>query len=1028
MAARTRRVACALALFLSLLALVSPAGQTPARAQSPAPALSGAPAVIEATVPLGAIAQTSLTLRNDGAVAVTPRLFEALQPSAQPTALARPSSARVPLPQGGPRVDPQISADLAADAGDQATFIIFLADQADLSAAYSISNWAARGEYVVRTLRGHAEATQRDLRSLLVARGMDFTPLWIVNALVARGDSQDVAALARRAEVAELRANHVAELDAPAPAPIVQQGNLNCAPDADNVCWNIARVGASRAWANFGVRGAGITVASIDSGVRFDHAALLGQYRGNRGGTIDHNYNWFDVYGDSASPVDSGNHGTHTMGTMVAAGNGAAQPAVGVAPGASWMAVRACGTTECSEVDLILAAEWLLAPTDLQGGNPRPDLRPNIINNSWTAGKNASWYAGYTAAWRAAGIYPVFAAGNTGNLLGCGTVLSPGEYADVTAVGALDNGNRVASYSSVGPGPNGRVKPDLTAPGSGIWSTVSDPSRVYGVNSGTSMATPHVAGAVALLWSASPALIGDYEATYAALTDSAAPITGDARYMDAAHTACQPIGVPNNIYGYGRLDVYSAVARVTIDVPWLVLPAQGASLAPSEAASLSLSLDARRVPGPGTYRARVLVHGADLAEPPLLVPVVLTVPSDLQHAVVSGQVTRAADGAPIKATVRVFGGAELQTDEQGRYSLTLPPATAPYTLTATARDYVAEPGTVLLAPGEQRTLNFSLATDVPRLQAELSSQQATVDFAQQVQLSFPLANTGTKTLSYTVSLPNDRYGVWRSDEADGPQALWTEPPEAAQSIPLADDGASEGIPIGFAFSFAGATYDKVYVSANGVISFSPLPTKDLSFARGCLPLSETAGPAIAPLRVDLDPSQEGARVSYASLPEGFLLTWENVPLYNDSAIRLSFQTLLIPDGRVSMRYRTIAGLTDGESASYGLQYALDEVQTLGCKADLRLADGLTVELRPQVPAEVWLQVQQPRGEIAPGESRPLELTLRWVHPVASGWPLSGAVLLQTNDPTQREVRLTVRAQPTQAPYNLHFPHVPQGEE
>lgn len=1023
MAAPARRTAYALTVIISLLLAALPAGRPMALAQDDAPMLSGAPNSIEATVALGATLDVPLTLRNDGDAAIVPRLFEGRKPAAEP--LKAPiANTRVALPRSGTRIDPQLAAEIAADPEAQTTFIVFLAEQADLAAAYSISGWAARGEFVVNTLRAHAEATQRELLAELAARGLPHTPLWIVNAVAVQGNAADVAAIAARAEVAELRANRVAALEAPAESGLQQTGAA-CAPDGSNVCWNIARVGANRVWSDFGVRGEGITVASIDSGVRFEHPALIGQYRGNRGGAINHNYNWFDVYGDSPTPVDSGNHGTHTMGTMVAAGGSPAQPAVGVAPGANWMAVRACSARECSEVDLMLAAQWLLAPTDLNGENPRPDLRPHVINNSWTAGQNATWYAGYTAAWRAAGIYPIFAAGNTGNQNGCGTVQSPGDYADVTAVGALDSSDRLTSFSSIGPGPGGRLKPDLTAPGSGVWSTIADPNRGYGSNSGTSMAAPHVAGAVALLWSANPELVGDYEATYAALAAAAAPLSGDPRFQDEIYSACRASGVPNNIYGYGRLDAYSAVARVTVDVPWLVLPAQdGPSLAPGASATLSLTLDGRRVPGPGVYEARVLVHGPDLGRPPLVVPVTLTVPDDPSHAVISGRVTRAADAAPLAATVQVAGGAVVSTDAEGRYSITLPPATAPYTLTAVARDYQAARAVVQLDPAERATLDFALEADLPRLEAMSGPHSAELDFAQRLTLPLSLRNAGSRPLSYTVSLPADSFGVWRSDEPDGPAATWTDPPKEAVTIPLADDGASPPLPLGFSFPYRGKRYERIYVAANGLISLEPMPPEGVPFARGCLPLSETAGPAIVPLRVDLDPSQDGARVSYAALPEGFLVTWENVPLYNDSKVRLTFQVLLLPDGRISMRYHTLGELPPAESASYGLQYGLQEVQALGCKGSLDLFDGLTVELRPQTPTPAWLQLDALSGAIAPGETADLDLNLRWVPPVPAGWPLSGALLLQTNDPLRPEVRLTVRLEPRAAPYNLYFPHAP----
>lgn len=1022
MLAPTRRVLLTLlALLATLLAIVPPV-TPPVAAQAEGPLLSGSPASLAASVALGSSSTLNLTLRNEGADAVTPRLFEALADSAQPA--RHPASARAPLPSQPRRVDPQISRDLARSADGQADLLVVLADQADLEAAYAIRDWDARGAYVYQTLRNHAEASQRALRALLNARGLTYRPLWILNALAVRGDAATVAELAGRAEVAALRANHMLTLERQPGTGGAQITPSSCAAGSDDVCWNITLVGASRAWRDFGVRGEGITVASIDSGVRYDHPALVGQYRGNRDGSFDHNYNWYDLYGNSLTPLDSGNHGTHTMGTMVARGSSASQPAVGVAPGARWIAARACSARECSEIDLILAAQWLLAPTDLAGNNPRPDLRPHVINNSWTAGQNATWYAGYVAAWRAAGIYPVFAAGNSGSQPGCGSIQSPGDYANVTAVGATDNNDWLASFSSIGPTADGRIKPDLTAPGSGVFSTVADPNRLYGTSSGTSMAAPHVAGGVALLWSANPSLIGDYEATYALLTAAASPRTDDPRFPVELYPTCQPDTTPNNLYGYGRLDTYAAVARASVDVPWLRLPnAPLSPLAPGASLTLQLTLDARYVPGPGRYQARILVHGPDLSRAPLVIPVTLTVPADASHATLVGRVTRMADGQPLQATVAVVDGARVATDAQGRYQLVLPPAPAPYTLVASARDYIAREQQVQLSPGETVSLDFVLDSDIPRLAADTTPRSLALAFAETGTLPITISNQGSRPLSYTVTLPNDAFGVWRSDEPDSPPATWIEPPDDAVLVALGDDEASGPVAIGFPFPYYDGSYEQLYIASNGFISFAPLPSDSLSYSRSCLPLNETPGPAIVPLRIDLDPGKAGAAVSYAQTATGLLVSWLNVPLYNDNATRLSFQALLRPDGRISFNYRQIGTFPLSESASYGLQQSFRQTQTLGCKASLGLTDGLSVELRPQMPARVWLTVEQAAGSLAPAATGELPVQVRWIPPVAGGWPASGVIELATNDPTRPQVRFTVRLTTSAAPYRSIFPWI-----
>jgi subtilisin family serine protease len=156
---------------------------------------------------------------------------------------------------------------------------------------------------------------------------------------------------------------------------------------------------------------------------------------------------------------------------------------------------------------------------------------------------------------RHAGIFVVVSTGNDGP--NCETVESPlSLYDSAFSVGAIDQLGNMASFSSRGPvtadGSN-RIKPDITAPGVDILSSL--PDGTYGANSGTSMAGPHVVGVVALIWSAQPKLIGDIDATEQLIIETAQPYEGD------TSMGCFSGGTPNNAYGYGVVDVYSAVKK-----------------------------------------------------------------------------------------------------------------------------------------------------------------------------------------------------------------------------------------------------------------------------------------------------------------------------------------------------------------------------------------------------------------------------------------------------------------------------------
>src|SRR4029077_15758057 len=150
----------------------------------------------------------------------------------------------------------------------------------------------------------------------------------------------------------------------------------------------------------------------------------------------------------------------------------------------------------------------------------------------------------------AAGIMMVVAAGKSGS--SCSTVTDPPSlYATSYTVGALNTGtDTIASFSRRGPvtaDGSGRIKPDISAPGTNTRSASNTADNAYTIASGTSMATPHIAGAMALLWSAIPSLQHQLTPSRDALNNSAVFISS---------TQCGDAGPPNNVYGWGRVDIF----------------------------------------------------------------------------------------------------------------------------------------------------------------------------------------------------------------------------------------------------------------------------------------------------------------------------------------------------------------------------------------------------------------------------------------------------------------------------------------
>jgi serine protease AprX len=338
--------------------------------------------------------------------------------------------------------------------------------------------------------------------------------------------------------------------------------------------WGVARVNADDVWA-LGYRGEGIVVAGQDTGYDWDHPAIKSQYRGWNGGSVDHDYSWHDAIhsgggvcgADSPEPCDDDGHGTHTMGTIVGDDGGSNQ--IGVAPGARWIGCRNMNQGYGTPTTYMECFEFFLAPYPVGGdpGDGDPSKAPHVINNSWVCppieGCDETSLRMTVESVRAAGIVVVASAGNEGgpDLDDCGSVKFPIAIHDaVFSVGATTSSDSIASFSSRGPvtaDGSGRRKPDVSAPGVSIRSC--QPGGGYTYKQGTSMAGPHVAGTVALLWSAAPHLIGDVDGTEWIITHTARP-----RMTSQGCGGDGPGDVPNNVYGWGIVDALAAVEKAQI--------------------------------------------------------------------------------------------------------------------------------------------------------------------------------------------------------------------------------------------------------------------------------------------------------------------------------------------------------------------------------------------------------------------------------------------------------------------------------
>jgi serine protease AprX len=447
--------------------------------------------------------------------------------------------------------------------GQQAEFFVVLADQADLSGAAALRTKNEKGRFVRDALWNKSQTTQRTILRWLREHGVEHRSFYIVNAILVKGTREIAEALARRPDVARIEGNPQIQNVLPQPVSAVETTSRPQVPATVEPGINYTH--APDVWA-LGFRGQGITVAGADTGQRWTHNALKPHYRGWDGQNANHDYNWHDSIhdgvgnpcgNDSPEPCDDNGHGTHTIGTVV--GDDGAGNQIGMAPGARWIGCRNMDQGNGTPARYIECMEFFLAPYPVNG-NPNqgdPLKAPDITSNSWVCpsseGCSANTLQAAVEAQAAAGIMMVAGAGNDGP--DCSTVMyPPAIYAASYTVGALNTGtDTIAGFSSRGPvtidGSN-RIKPDITAPGTNTRSSFNTSDNAYASLSGTSMATPHIAGAMALLWCARPDLRHDIAGSRTVLDDAAHLISS---------TQCGDAGPPNNVYGWGRVDISAAV-------------------------------------------------------------------------------------------------------------------------------------------------------------------------------------------------------------------------------------------------------------------------------------------------------------------------------------------------------------------------------------------------------------------------------------------------------------------------------------
>ncbi len=653
-----------------------------------------------------------------------------------------------------------------------------------------------RHQIVVEELQRVARDTQppllNDLDALRERHRIDgFTPYWITNCVVVKGERSVLVELIKHPSVRWVEAVPVMELIEPVRSTEREQRqSLDSRPPGVNA------VHAPRVWNELGYTGEGVLVANMDTGVDGNHVALGSRWRGNH---APHSECWLDVLGGgSQTPVDAQSHGTHVMGTICGTGgNGSQFDTIGVAPGAEWIAMNAIGGFGGDFTsDVLQGYQWFADPDE----NPETiEDVPDVIQNSWGVYSSLGypdcfndWNTAIIAC-ETAGTVVTFSAGNEGP--GAATHRSPANIAldSVTffSVGSVNAGNYpavphpISSFSSRGPSDcdGTQIKPEIVAPGENVYSSV--PGGYSGSFSGTSMAGPHIAGVVALMREANPN--ADVREIKSVLMQTAID------YGTAGD---------DNTYGRGMVDAYEAVLMISADRGWVVgqitnqsngQPIAGARVQAGDnyirysdaQGNYRISLPADSLLpfsisafGFAQYNSEFSVADSDTVVLDIamsLVPSgVLLGTVEIGNAIPVQFATVTPQFVPVEAT---------ETDENGEFSFVL--------------------------PGEN---NYSFVVEFQGLQAETTLFVATNDTTEAlIQFTTPRSQSvGPDSSGYRAY---DRY-----DYGLPAQYNWADMTNATElEFPQISD-ASSFVEMPFPFVFYGRAYDSITVNENGWVA------------------------------------------------------------------------------------------------------------------------------------------------------------------------------------------------------------------
>lgn len=891
--------------------------------------------------------------------------------------------------------------------------LIYLSDQVDLETLdaqlyLEKASPQIRAYKVIIALQEKAASTQGALINFLEEKLTErevfsYKTFWIANLIMVEAKADIINQIKNRADVSQMDIDAMLDWDKP-----TQRGNITT-EEILSTEPGLKIVNADKLWA-LGITGSGRLLMGIDTGVRHTHVALNSRFRGN---FVPMSQAWFDPSG-STTPSDCDGHGTHTMGTMV--GRSTAGDTVGLAIDAQWIASNTLCTGGTSAN--ISAFQWALNPD----GNPSTTSdMPDAIGNSWydpdITNECTGIYKTTFDALETAGIAVVFSAGNAGS--GTSTITKPKNInTDETNVfcvaniqGSLwlaGNNDPIASSSSRGPSTCGGtgsllIKPEVSAPGTSVRSSYSTNDNSYSSLSGTSMACPHVVGAIGLLKQAFPTLTGK---------QIKLALYNTARDLGAAGE--------DNTYGKGLIDVYAAF--LSLGVPDTIAPTKINNLSVVDPTSNSFKL--QWTAPLDTSTGGVTQYDIRMSSNPIIDSITFYAATKLTYNL-APKPAGSSESFVVNnlgfSTTRHF--AIRSRDAWGNWSLISNPASG---TTWGAPTIDADPDSL-----HQVMINNTTVIDTVAL-SNISSGNSTLDY--QIAFTnntFPtgsvilsllpkqdLVNESNKddknnpAITYGQSIEGqggpDAFGYkWiDSDAPNGPAYVWNDITSTGTLVTAwtptstfdpKDEGIAGPFSLGFNFKFYGNNKSNIYISSNGLILFNTI-SSDI-FTNASIPTPSIPNEYIAPFWDDLDGTSQGT-VHYKQEPNKFIVQFTNWQKYSATG-SLTFQIVLHSNGKINFYYNNMNATLN--SATVGIENSAGAVGLQVAYNAAYVKNNLAVQFAAEPD---WLSANTASGTLYNGNLVNVLITFR-----SEDYPVgeySMNMVVTSNDPAKPTLTVPIR--------------------